>query len=430
MYLLTCINNYFLRGGHPLKEMQGVKKQRNRWLVLLTGCIVNFSISAPSTFSLFVKPIMELTDWPMASIALSFTIFSVLLSVSGIAVGTFSHRVKPWAIIYFGSVLFSLGWILTGFSTSVTMMQLCFGLISGLGSGAMYNFTVTNALKWFPDRKGFVAGLLLGCSAVGPVFFAPIASTIIRTLGVMSTFTILGSFFAVLLLSTSWLIQVPPPDYRPPNWTPSPIAAAALNARDYTWKEMLRTSTFYLLFLIFVLACTSSMIMLNLGAVIGQERAGMSMGMATLSVTLLALFNFTGRFLFGALSDRIGRYLTLLIALCFNFVAMMFLSTITTAVPFLAMMCTVGACGGALLVMFPPIVSERFGVKNSALNYSIMFTAYSTAALVAPLLASYYRNQGNYGPVFIWAAGLTVVAGVLLFIIMLQNKKLEREKQT
>jgi Major Facilitator Superfamily. len=93
------------------------------------------------------------------------------------------------------------------------------------------------------------------------------------------------------------------------------------------------------------------------------------------------------------------------------------------------MMCVVGACGGALLVMFPPIVSERFGVKNSALNYSIMFTAYSTAALVAPLLASYYRERGNYGPVFIWAAGLTVIAVILLLIILRQNK-LEKEKHT
>ena len=412
-----------------MKKMQVAKKEHTRWFVLLTGCIMNFCISGPSTFSLFIKPIMNLTDWPMASVALSFTIFSVMLSVSGIAVGTFSHRVPPRSIIYFGSALFSLGWIITGFSTNVTMMQLCFGLISGLGAGAMYNFTVTNALKWFPDRRGFAAGLLLGCSAVGPVVFAPIASSIIANLGVMVTFTILGAFFAVLLLATGWLIQVPPPDYRPPNWTPSPIAAAALTVRDYTWKEMLRTSTFYLLFSIFVLACTSSMIMLNVGAVIGQEQAGMSVGMATLSVTLLALFNFTGRFLFGAVSDKIGRYRTLLIALCFNFVAMMFLSTITTALPFLAMMCVVGACGGALLVMFPPIVSERFGVKNSALNYSIMFTAYSTAALVAPLLASYYRERGNYGPVFIWAAGLTVIAAILLLIILRQNK-LEKEKHT
>jgi Arabinose efflux permease len=410
-----------------IQQVKKVKKERSRWFVLLTGCIVNFCISGPSTFSLFVKPIMDLTDWPMASVALSFTLFSMMLSVPGIIVGTFSHRVPPWSIIYFGSILFSVGWILSGFARSVTMLQLCFGLISGIGSGAMYNFTITNALKWFPDRRGFAAGLLLGCSAVGPVFCAPVASVIIRNMGVFSTFKILGTFFAILLLSTSWLIRVPPADYRPPNWTPSPVAAAALNARNYTWKEMLRTSSFYLLFLIFVLACTSSMIMLNLGAVIGQERAGMSMSMATLSVTLLALFNFTGRFLFGALSDKIGRYRTLLIALCFNFVAMLSLSVITTELPFLAMMCLVGACGGALLVMFPPIVSERFGLKHSGLNYSIMFIAYSTAALVAPLLASYYRNQGNYTPVFIWAAGMTVVAAILLFIVMKQNKS-EKEK--
>lgn len=406
-----------------MEEAQRVHKERSRWFVLLAGCIVNFSISGPSAFSIFVKPVMALTSWPMASITLTFTLFSLMLSVAGIVVGAFSHRFQARSIVYFGAIIYALGWIIAGFANSVTMMQLGFGLISGIASGTLYNFVVTNTLKWFPDRRGFAAGLLLGCSAVGPVFCAPVATALMNSMGVMETFKVLGIFYGVLLAGTVWMVRVPEPDYKPANWVPSSTIAATLSAHDYTWKEMVGTGSFYLLYLVFVLACTSSMIMLNVGAVIGQERAEMSVAMATLSVTLLALFNFSGRLFFGSLSDKLGRYRTLLIAMSFNFVAMMMLSTITTAIPFMAMMCVVGACGGALLVMFPPIVSERFGMKNSGLNYSIMFTAYSTAALVAPLLAAYYRAQGNYGPVFIWAACMTVVAAVLLLIVMIQNKK-------
>lgn len=400
-----------------MSENLQTKKAVNRRLILLAGCVVNFCQSGTSAFSVFVKPVMDATEWPMGSITLAYTLFNIVLCITGIVVGTFSHKCKPWQIIYPGAVLYALGWILTGTAGSVLAMQLSFGVVGGIGCGFLYNYTVTNVIKWFPDRKGFASGLLLGCSAIGPVFCSPMATTIISKLGVFAAFSIMGTIYGVLLLVFGWLVRPPFANAQ----SATPVAIGSEN--DLNWKQMLRTSTFYMLYIVFVCACTSYMMMLNAASVIGQEQAGMSVAMATLSVTLLAICNFGGRMLFGTVSDKFGRYQTLLAVMAINFVAMIAMSMVTAAVPFLVLMCVVGACGGALLVMFPPIVSERFGVKHSSLNYSIMFSAYSVASFVGPQIAAHYREQGNYGPAFIRAAVLTVVAAALLFVVIRQAKK-------
>ena len=63
----------------------------------------------------------------------------------------------------------------------------------------------------------------------------------------------------------------------------------------------------------------------------------MSVAMAALSVTLLALSNFGGRMLFGSVSDRLGRYQTLIFVLAVNFSAMIAMSKLTAAIPFLVL---------------------------------------------------------------------------------------------
>ena len=403
------------------------QKSINRWLILIAGCVINFSLSGTSAFSIFVKPVMEATSWSMSAITLAYTLYNFVLCITGIVVGTFAHKWKPWQIIYVGSIFFAAGWLVTGMAKSVLVMQLGFGVLAGIGGGFLYNYTLTNVLKWFPDRRGFASGLLLGCSAVGPVFCSPVATAILSNIGVFNAYKILGLIYASLLLLFGWLIHTPAPDYKPDGWQPEAAKSAVVaTGKNMNWKQMLQTSTFYLLYLLYLLfvgACTSYMMMLNAAAVIGQERAGMSPAMAALSVTLLAISNFCGRMVFGTLSDKIGRYKTLMIALSINFVSMLAMAVVKSAIPFLVLMCLVGACGGALLVMFPPIVSERYGVKHSGLNYSIMFSAYSVASFVGPQIAAHYRSLGDYGPAFVWAACLTAAAFALLLIVMAQNKR-------
>lgn len=398
--------------------MRNLSRTTNRWLVLVAGCIFTFSLSGTSAFSIFVSPLMKTMGWDMGQITLAFTLYNVFIAVMGIVVGAVAHKVASAKIVYSGALLYAAGWILTGFARSIPMMWLAFGIIAGVGGGMLYNYTVTSVLKWFPDRRGLASGLVIGFAAIGPVFAAPVATAVIESQDVFRGFIALGIIYGVLMLGFGMLIRPPAEGYMPEGWTPPVTGTGTAIGVQLYWREMLKTRTFWLLFIVFVGAGTSYMMMLGAAATIGQEQAGMSVEMATLSVTLVALFNFVGRMLFGVISDKLGRERTLLLAMVLNVLAMLSMAAVTDSGMFLALMCLVGAVGGALLALFPALVADRFGAKHSTLNYAIMFIAYSVAALIAPQLAAYYRARGDYGPAFLWAAVLTVTAIICIGVVM------------
>ncbi|EPD26680.1 OFA family MFS transporter [Actinotignum schaalii] len=401
----------------------------NRWLVLISGSVFTFALSGTSAFSVFVSPLMEETSWDMGQITLAFTLYNIFIATMGIIVGTVAHKVTPGRIVFTGALFYGVGWVLTGFANSVVMMWLTFGVLAGIGGGMIYNYTITSVLKWFPDRRGLASGLVIGFAAVGPVFAAPVATAVIEAKSVFAGFIVLGIVYAALMFVFAVFVRPPAEGYSPAGWIPPGTDSSVPGGLQLNWREMMKTPTFWLLFFVFVGAGTSYMMMLGAAATIGKEQAGMSVELATISVTVVALSNFIGRMIFGALSDKLGREITLMIAMSVNVAAMLSMSVVAHAGLFLALMALVGASGGALLALFPALVSDQFGAKYSTLNYAIMFTAYSVAALIAPQLAAFYRQSGNYAPAFMWAAGLTVAAMGALGIVMKKGTVSQRRSK-
>src|SRR5205085_8767536 len=57
-----------------------------------------------------------------------------------------------------GGVLVGLGWIGSGYATSVHGL-IGWYTLGGVGAGVVYGGTVGNAMKWFPDHRGLCVGL-------------------------------------------------------------------------------------------------------------------------------------------------------------------------------------------------------------------------------------------------------------------------------
>ena len=79
----------------------------------------------------------------------------------------------------------------------------------GFGLSLAFGIIIDNAVKFFPDKRGFVAGVCAAAFGVGSIIFPPIIERIMSRLGVQSTFVILGVIFAVLIIGFGTF--VPPP---------------------------------------------------------------------------------------------------------------------------------------------------------------------------------------------------------------------------
>ena len=62
-----------------------------------------------------------------------------------------------------GGFLYALGVFLASMSTNgLWWLYLSYGLIGGVGLGFGYIVPVAVLVKWFPDKRGLIVGLMVG----------------------------------------------------------------------------------------------------------------------------------------------------------------------------------------------------------------------------------------------------------------------------
>lgn len=137
---------------------------KRRWLILGASCLVNLCIGSLYAWSVFAAPmaahIQSVTGGEAPNLAIIFTIANAVGPITMISGGFFNDKLGPKWVIFLGGVLFGAGMIFSGFAQSVPVLLLTYGLGVGLGVGLVYGCTVSNSVKFFPDKRGLVGGYL------------------------------------------------------------------------------------------------------------------------------------------------------------------------------------------------------------------------------------------------------------------------------
>src|SRR5438874_8097176 len=153
--------------------------EATRWGQLIFGIICMVMIAnLQYGWTLFVNPIDQKYHWGRAAIQVAFTIFVLtetwLVPVEGYLIDRFG----PKLMIGGSGVLVAVAWVLNAYADSLPLLYLA-AAIGGIGAGVVYGGCVSNALKWFPDRRGLAAGLTAaGFGAGSALTIIPIASVI------------------------------------------------------------------------------------------------------------------------------------------------------------------------------------------------------------------------------------------------------------
>lgn len=106
----------------------------NRWGMLAAHVCINFVLGGVYAFSYFKTPLMAQYHWDPATLALAFSINMGIIPLPMIWGGRMIDNGKGKQAIVIGGILFSLGFILSGFVDNLPMLFLTYGVIAGLGS--------------------------------------------------------------------------------------------------------------------------------------------------------------------------------------------------------------------------------------------------------------------------------------------------------
>src|SRR5262249_40417083 len=189
----------------------------NRWLPVAGGVLVNLALGSLYAWSVFVLPLEKEFGWTRAQTSWVFTIAIVCFALSFVVAGRIQDLKGPRVCAAVGGVLLTSGFLVASWTSSLLFFYIAFGVVIGIGNGFGYATPTPVASKWFPDKRGFVVGLMVGGYGAGSAILGPVATRLIDQIGWRGTFQILSVVFFVMTMIGTALIKNPPSGYKPPN---------------------------------------------------------------------------------------------------------------------------------------------------------------------------------------------------------------------
>src|SRR5713101_6972334 len=385
----------------------------SRWWRVVGGMSMNLALGSLYAWSVFVAPLEKEFGWKRAHTSSVFGWAVIVFAISFIIAGRLQDKFGPFWVSVTGGLLVSLGFFLCSFTSSLTYLIICFGVLGGIGNGFGYSTPIPVMAKWFPDRRGLAVGLAVAGYGGGSAIFGPLANLkLIPAYGVHTTFMILGVIFLFMTVIGALLLKNPPAGYRPSGWTPAPASKAAATAYDFKPGEVLRTPTFYFMWIAYALGTSAGLMVISQLVPFAKSQGIPSAALATMGLFVGAIGNASGRILSGWMSDALGRLNVLRLMIALSAIAMPILYRVGANVTLLYIMVfAVYWCYGTQLSVNASTTSDFWGTKNAGINYGLLFTSWGVAGIIGPRIGGkFFDKYHNYEYAFYTASGLAVVA--------------------
>ncbi|EGQ9836488.1 OFA family MFS transporter [Vibrio cholerae] len=386
--------------------------------ILLAGFCINLCLGILYAWSVFNKALVTDFGWSAADASSPYAIATIAFSVCLLVAGILQDRMGPRNILILGTTLTGLGMIASGFASSVLMLNLTFGVMTGAGIGFGYACLSPSAMKWFhPSKKGMVNGLIAAGFGLAAIYLAPLTSALITHLGIQISFMILGAGVLVIAVPLACTINNPPAGYVPaePKLKAGQEAKVVAKVANLNWKAMLKTPQFYALWLMYALAASVGLMIIGNITNIASVQANLPN--AVYLASILAIFNSGGRVAAGILSDKIGGVRTLLLAFLLQGGNMVLFATFDSEFTLIIGTAIAAVGYGTLLAVFPSITAEFYGLKNYGTNYGVLYTSWGIGGAIGAAVVGYSMTHGGgYNLAYTISAAMMAVCILLALI--------------
>ena len=370
------------------------------------------------------------------------------LMATSIAAAKVSAKFGTRRTMIGGGLLLGAGYLSAAlFSIPEFYQTIASAVLIGAASGLLYILSLTTGLKWYPEKKGLIAGAILAASALGSLVWLKAAEIFFRngTLAgpeeIRNPLLISGIISALVVLAGSALVADTPAGYVPPVWRRPENPLAAATSLPEGRGLVFRSLSFYLVavslflasaatvFFCFDLRCAGKDMMATMGLEIPLAER-----IAGLAALILVISDGLGRLAWGYLSDIFGTKESLVVLGLLQGVVIFLVTKAggNTSILIFAALVTGFSLGGCFSI-FPAITSDYFGEDNITRNYGIMFSFFIAAAILGIYYGSVLEQRAiTLRPgVFFWtlpfcvAGSFCIVASVL--VILAKPAKIDRQ---
>jgi sugar phosphate permease len=374
-----------------------------------------------------IVPLERQFGWSRAAISVAVSINLLLFGFCGPFAAAFMNRFGVRRVLIGALLLIGAGVGLTPLMTATWQLYLLWGVVVGLGTGAMAGVLATTvATRWFVARRGLVTGMLTAAGATGQLIFLPgLAALAVgrgwqyASLAVAAAVLLAIPFVALLMRDSPRQVGLRPygavdaDPAEPPAGNPFAAAVGGL-------AGSLRSADFWLLAASFFICGATTNGLIGTHLIPAAVDHGIPEVTAASMLALIGLFDIVGTTASGWLTDRMdARWLL------FGYYSLRGLSLLllpfALSSAYLTLLVFIVFYGLDWVATVPPTIALSAGVLGRAragIVFGWVFASHQLGAAFAATAAGALRTWlGDYQVAFITAGLLSLIASGLVIRI-------------
>jgi MFS family permease len=326
---------------------------------------------------------------PRADATLPYTLTIIGFMIGGIIVGRLADRFGILPPLAGGTILMSLGYVLTASAPSLPVFAVVSGVTIGLGGAASFAPLVADVSLWFDRHRGLAISLATAGSSLAGVVWPPIIQHFIAVVGWRQTHIGIGVFCLATMLPLGLVLR-----RRPVLHKATLEAASTGNANQAIGLGP--SATQGLLAFAGLCCCVAmSMPQVHLVAYCGDRGYGTARGAEMLAVMLG--FGVAGRLVFGWVLNLIGGLPTLLLGSAMQASALALYLPFDGLVSLYVISAVFGLAQGGIVPSYAVIIRELFPAQEAGLRISLAISVtLAGMALGSWLAGAIYDWTGSY----------------------------------
>jgi len=391
-------------------------------LVALCGLIASGIGLVTNVSGLFFTPVADEFGILKGSASLMLAICNVTLALGGMLVPRLlsERTLKP--ILIGATAVLAASTAALAVCPSIMPMYLL-SAVRGFAAGFVtFVFVTTVINNWFVASVGLATSIAMGCSGIAGAAFSPVVNGVIQSMGWRVGFVVLGILTVVLNLPAILLLPSLKPEtagLKALGADQAPIPAAKSDAPANAATPI--SSVVFMAVIGFALfASAITALPQHFPGLCENYALGAALGASMLSVCMIA--NTAGKVVLGALVDRIGTRVSVLlysVLIAVGLAMMLFLRSPQMMIVAAVMVGLVYALGTVGISM---ITRDAFGLANYGKTYpTVTLVGNMANAAFSSIVGFMYDFTGGYTLTLIMF--LAMIAAVVAIVIFVYGQK-------
>ncbi len=389
------------------------------WIIVLMN-VLTYMVMYGLRYSIgvFFVPLQTEFGWTEAMTASVVTIFFWVYGVSGIFVGRILDRLGGRNAILLGGLLLSTGGVLSSFVSDVWQLYVTWSVVAATGAAILYILPTMILARFFVKGRGKALGWSSIGISFGQALLVPLAAWLIATSGWRVAFIVLGALVLGVVCVLGYLLFRDSPesmglaaDGGAPVQGPTPHASPL----EWTVREAAATRAFPLLNVsyFFTVGSIISLLTFVVPHIIGL---GLDPLLASSAFGIIGVMSAVGSFIFGFISDKIGRKRTILVCALGIAGAIFASTTIPPDLTLISLWATLyGLTYGGLPEQYAAIVADYFGSKHGPALFGVIFFTGALGGGLLPLIGGHLADlTGTYAATLLFLGGSMCAAAVTI----------------